>query len=62
VTNLKWVLVTAPDDKGNARLNIAAVDGGQVALNITGLTAAEIAMMLIEEMHFEETQQGETVH
>jgi hypothetical protein len=62
MTNLKWVLVTAPDDKGNAQLNIAAVDGGQVAMTITGSTAAEIAMLLIEEMHFEETEQGETIH
>ena len=61
MTNLKWVLVTAPNSQGNAQLNIATVDGRQVAFNVTGSTAADIAMLLIEEMHAEE-EQGGMVH
>jgi hypothetical protein len=61
--NLKWVLISAPDDKGNAQLNIAAHDGGQVAIYVSGSTAAEIADLLIYEMHGPDTYtHQETVH
>jgi hypothetical protein len=61
--NLHWILITAPDEDGNAQLNIKAHDGGQVAIRISGSTAAEIADLLIWEMHGEDTpEQPETFH
>ena len=63
--NLKWVLVTAPDEHGMAQVNIAAQDdGGQVAIRVSGYTAAMIAHMLIAEMHEDDDDddQGETLH
>jgi hypothetical protein len=49
--NLHWILITAPDEKGNAQLNIAATNGSQVAIELSGSTAAEIADLLLFEMH-----------
>jgi hypothetical protein len=49
--NLHWILITAPDENGNAQLNIAATNGSQVAITLTGSTAAEIADLLLFEMH-----------
>jgi hypothetical protein len=51
MTNIKWVLVTAPNQFGTAQVNIATVDGNQVAFNVSGPLAADIAIGLIEEMH-----------
>jgi hypothetical protein len=52
--NLHWILITAPDENGNAQLNIAATNGGQVAITLSGSTAAEIADLLLYEMHGQE--------
>lgn len=61
--NLKWVLITSPDKDGMAQVNIAAQDdGGQVAIRLTGYTAAMIAHMLIAEMHDDDEEEGETIH
>ena len=61
--NLHWVLISAPDESGNAQLNIADHEGGQVAIRITGSTAAAIADQLIWEMHgSDDPEQSETVH
>ena len=59
--NLHWVLISAPDVNGNAQLNIATTDGGQVAIYLTGSFAAEIADMLIMEMHGQD-QDEVTIH
>jgi hypothetical protein len=61
--NLHWILITSPDEDGNAQLSIKAHNGGQVAIRISGSTAAEIADLLIWEMHGEDTpEQPETIH
>jgi hypothetical protein len=56
--NLHWILITAPDKDGNAQLNIAATNGSQVAIELSGSTAAEIADLLLFEMHgeYDETE------
>ena len=59
--NLQWILITAPDENGNAKLNIASTNGSQVALNLTGSTAAEIADLLLFEMHGQD-QDEVTIH
>ena len=49
--NLHWILISAPDENGNAQLNIAATNGSQVSLYLSGSTAAEIADALLMEMY-----------
>jgi hypothetical protein len=61
MTNLKWILVTRPTSDGQAQINIATMDGNQVAFNLSGDNAADIAVILIEEMHSEK-EYGGMVH
>lgn len=60
--NIKWVLIAAPDDNGKAQLTINTNDGGNVNINITSPFAAEIADMLIMEMHGQDQETRETMH
>ncbi len=60
MTNLKWVLVSAPDKKGKSQINIATRSGGEVSLHISGGLAADIAIGLVCEMHQDED--GVTIH
>ena len=60
--NLHWILITAPDKNGNAQLRIASMNGSQVALHLTGSTAAEIADLLLFEMHGDDEPTQRTIH
>ena len=60
--NLHWILITAPDENGNAQLSIASTNGSQVSLHLTGSTAAEIADLLLFEMHGEDEQERGIIH
>ena len=60
--NLNWVLISAPDENGNAQLNIAATNGSQVSLYLSGSTAAEIADALLMEMYGDDDEPERTLH
>ena len=60
--DLHWILITAPDENGNAQLSIASMNGSQVALHLTGSTAAEIADLLLFEMHGQDEQPQRIIH
>jgi hypothetical protein len=61
MTGIKWVLVTSPSETGRAQINIATLDGNQVALNLTGGAAADIACMLIDEIYGQDGEQDERI-
>ena len=60
--NLHFVLISAPDENGNAQLNISAKNDSQVSLYLSGSTAAKIADALLMEMYGDDNEPERTFH
>ena len=60
--NLHWVLITSPDEHGNAQINIAATNGSQVSIYMSGSAAFEIADTLLMEMYDDDYEPERTFH